>query len=135
MAFRPYEGQTNVAKTVSVQIAASTAITAGQALTWSSGYLVPATSAATEVFYVAKQALASTAAATFIDAWRVSQNSLFEADCTSNTAVTQRGTKVDLTDGLTLNNTTSSTKCFYVENTVGAAANKTVLGYFIPKVT
>lgn len=136
MAFRPYEGQGNVAKSTSVPMATSTAITAGQALVWSSGLVIPATSGATEVNFVAKESKTSGASDAFsVEVWRVSQNTLFEVDTAANTAAAQRGVKYDLTDANTLNNAATTNKVFQVESLVGAAADKKVVGYFVPKTT
>lgn len=133
MAFRPVEGQVNVAKCTSVPMATSTTIVAGAALVWSSGYVTNASSGTTEVNFVAKESKTSTSDNPFIEVWRASANTLFEADCTSNTAATQRGTKVDLTDASTLANTATTNKVFLVETVVGAAADKKLVGSFVQK--
>lgn len=132
MSFRPLTGDL-LAKRRSVQMAASTTIVAGQALVYSSGLLVPATSAATEVNYVAEESRVSGAGEKpFINVLSV-DGVEFEADCTNNTAEAQQGLKHDLTDGLTLANGTTTNKVFFVDMTVGAVANKKVRGHFVVK--
>lgn len=131
MAFRPVEGQANVARNTSVPMATSTTIVAGAALVWSSGFVTNASSGTTEVAFVAKESKTSTSDNPLIEVYRA--EGLFEADCTSNTAANQRGTKVDLTDASTLANTASSNDVFLVEAVVGAAADKKLIGSFVKK--
>lgn len=132
MAFRVITGDL-LAKRKSIQMAASTTIVAGQALDYSSGLLVPATSGTTEVKFVADESRVSGAAEKpFITVISV-DGTEFEADCTNNSAEAQQGLKHDLTDGLTLANGTTTNKVFMVEATVGAAAAKKVRGHFVVK--
>ncbi len=135
MAFRPVESAANVAKNCAVPMAASTTITAGSALVWSSGLITNASSGTTEVNFVAKEGKVSGAGENpLIEVIRV-EGTLFEADCTSNTAAAHRGTKCDLTDANNLANTTSSNDVFLIESLVGAAADKKAIGRFVQKTT
>ena len=132
MSFRPITGDL-LAKRKSIQMAASTTIAAGQALDYSSGLLVPATSGTTEVKFVSEESRVSSASEKpFITVLSV-DGVEFEADCTNNTAEAQQGLKHDLTDGVTLANGTTTNKVFFIEATVGAVANKKARGHFVVK--
>ena len=132
MSFRPVEGNANVAKSTSVPLAVSQTVVAGDALAWASGYAAVATSGTTEVAFVAKQSVTTDGSShTLCEVYRVDGGAMFEADCTSNTAVTQQGTKVDLTDKVKLANTSTTNKVFLIESVVGAAADKKVRGSFV----
>ena len=132
MSFRAIEGDLLAAR-ASLRMAASTTIVAGQGLTFTSGFLVPATSGATEVLYVAEESRTTGAGENpFINVIRT-KDITFEADCTNNSADAQQGLKHDLTDAATLANGTTTNKVFFIEQVVGAAAAKKVRGYFVKK--
>jgi hypothetical protein len=121
--------------TVKSGTALNTTIVKYDALDWSSGYLTPATSGTTEVRFIAMEDIV-TGAVTHLDIQVLCVDGVeFECDCTDATAVTQRGTYVDLTDHDTLNNGASSTDVFYVTEMIGATTDKKVRGYFVHNIS
>jgi len=114
--------------------ASSTTIAKGDALDWSGGYLQRATSGTTEVRLVAMEDKVTAGGAHSDIICIITDGVQFEGDCAGNSAVAERGTYYDLTDHDTLNDDASSTDIFYVIDTVGAAADKKVLGYFVHNI-
>ena len=94
-----------------------------------------ATSSSDYVPYVAMETVTTTTAGQKVKAIRTF-GVQFIADTTNNSAATDRNLTADLTDSVTLNNGASSNDVFYIEELVGAAADKKVIGTFLPfKVT
>lgn len=120
-------------KLVTLLTASSTTITKGDALVFSSGYVQRATSAATEVRFVAMENVTTGAGehkeilCLYVDGVE------FEADTAGATSQALAGTKIDLSDHATLNEGATTNKVFYVTGIVGAASNKKVRGYFVMK--
>lgn len=112
----------------------SSTITKFDLLDWASGYLQRATSSSSEIRLMAMQDIVTGAAAHEDIVCLVLDGVECEVDTTHNTAVTQRGTYVDLTDHATIDNDTSSTDVFYVTEMVGAAADKKLRGYFVHNI-
>lgn len=95
-----------------------------------------ATSSSDYVPYVAMETVTTTSAGQKIKAIRTVGGVQFLADTTNNTAATDVNLTADLTDEDEVNNAASSNDVFYIEATVGAAADKKVLGFFMgPKAT
>lgn len=133
MAFNAIAGDVISART-KIKMAASSTIAVGDAIDFTSGYARRATSSTTEVKYVALEAKTTGSGENpFIRVMRTDRV-IFEADTANNTAQSLVGTKVDLTDHDTVNDAATTTKVFYVENVVGAAATKKIIGNFVMKV-
>jgi len=104
-------------------------------LDWASGYLQRATSASTEVRIMAMEDIV-TGAGLHEDIQILYLDGVeCEVDTTHNTAVTQRGTYLDLTDEATIDNDASSNDVFYVTEMIGAAADKVLRGYFVQNIS
>jgi len=122
-----------IVKIKSATVSGST-IAKFDALDWASGYLQRATSGSTEIRLISLEDVVTGDAAhedllvMYVDGIE------FECDTANNTAVTLRGTYLDLTDHDTLNDAASTTDVFYVTEVVGAAADKKVRGYFVHNI-
>jgi len=122
-----------IVKIKSATVSGST-IAKFDALDWASGYLQRATSGSTEIRLISLEDVVTGGAAhedllvMYVDGIE------FECDTANNTAVTLRGTYLDLTDHDTLNDAASTTDVFYVTEVVGAAADKKVRGYFVHNI-
>ena len=112
----------------------SSTITKFDVLDWASGYLQRATSGTTEVRLMAMEDKVTGSAAHEDIVCLVLDGVECEVDTTDATAVTQRGTYVDLTDHDTINNGASSTDVFYVTEMVGATTDKKLRGYFVHNI-
>jgi hypothetical protein len=133
--FKPLRYDSGKLITVVNGTASSTTITKGDALGWASGYLQRATSATTEVRLVAMEDKVTAAGAHSDLLCIIVDGVMFEADQAGNSAVADRGTYFDLTDHDTLNDDASTTDVFYIVDTVGAAADKKVVGYFVHNIS
>jgi len=120
-------------KIVKMSTVSDTTITKGDALEFASGYVQRADSSTSEVRVVALEDK-TTAAGAHEDILCVyTDNVLFEASTNGNTAQSDVGTYVDLTDHDTINESASSTDVFFITEVIGAASDKTVRGYFVMK--
>jgi len=121
-------------KSLSLELGASQTIVKGDGLVWSSGYLVAA-AAGEEIFdYVAQEAKTTAGGKyTFIDVLPASGSNIqYEVDTYANTAEAQRGVAYEAKTKSQIDNGTSATaNGFFVEQIVGAAANKKVIGRFL----
>jgi hypothetical protein len=132
--FKPLRYDSGKITTIKDGTVSEATITKYDALDWASGYLQRATSGSTEVRLIALEDIV-TAAASHEDIQVMYVDGIeFECDCTHNSAATQRGTYVDLTDHDTLDNDATSTDVFYITEVVGAAADKKVRGYFVHNI-
>lgn len=120
--------------TLKAGTASSTTISKYDMLAWASGYVTPATSATTEVRLLAMQDVVTGSAAHEDILCLMVEGVNFLADTASNTAASQRGTYVDLTDEATINNGATSNNVFYIKETIGAVADKKVRGVFVQKI-
>lgn len=122
-------------KTVGMKMQASTTINKYSALGFAAGYLVPATNASTEVLYISMEDKTSGAGETpEILVARVDTEMMFEADTSTDTSQAIVGTKVDLTDDVSLNIGASANDVFFVESTVGLPTDRKVIGRFVMKI-
>lgn len=135
MGFKPIRYDSGKLITIYSGTVSSTTIAKYDALDWASGYLQRATSSTTEVRLVAMEAKTTGAGAHLDIQCIIADGVQFEGDTANNTAVTLRGTYIDLTDHDTLDDAASTTDVFYVLDTVGAAADKKVLGYFVHNIS
>jgi len=120
---------------VEMQTGTSTTITKYDALVVSSGYVQRAVHTDTEIRFIALEDVTTggTGAHSAILCLRT-DGIQFEADCTHDSAQSQVGTKVDLTDHDHLDNDSASTDyTFLIEALSGATTNKKVLGSFVMK--
>jgi hypothetical protein len=132
--FTRYKGKV---KTVWLPATASTAFSKGAIVSWSSGYLIPATSSTTALSHagVIERAVASTDAdyATTGHLVPVSvpveKNVVWKGDTTATLVVGDVGLEVDLTDSLTINRAASSIKVAMVHGVLS-----TTLGLFLLKL-
>jgi len=132
--FNPIRYDSGKLITIVAGTVSSTTITKGDALDWASGYLQRATSSSTEVRLVAMEDKTTGAGAHEDILCIITEGVQFEADMAGNSAATDRGTYKDLTDHDTVNDDASTTDVFYVMDTVGAAADKKVIGYFVNNI-
>ncbi len=131
--FQPITG-TEQDKFTSLRMAASTTITQGMALAYTSGYLRPVAtgtpSADTEVRYVAMESKTSAGGEyPYIKVCRT-DGVTFIADAATTAAVAAIGTKVDLANSTTINVSYTTNHSFFIEDTYGALANKQYKGQF-----
>jgi hypothetical protein len=132
--FTRYKGKV---KTVWLPATASTAFSKGAIVSWSSGYLIPATSSTTALSHagVIERAVLSTDLdyATTGHLVPVSvpleKNVVWKGDTTATLVVGDVGLEVDLTDSLTINRAASSIKVAMVHGVLS-----TTLGLFLLKL-
>lgn len=121
-------------KHVAIKMQASTTINKNSGLGFAAGYLVPATNASTSVRYIALEGKTSAAGETpEILVVRADDGVMFEADTSTNTSQAIVGTRVDLTDDLTLNVGASANAVFEVESIKGLTTDNKVIGRFVTK--
>lgn len=131
MAFIRYKGKT---KTEWLPVTASTAITKGAIVSWSSGLLIAATSSTTALSHagVIKRTIASTDADYATSARLVpvevpiEKNVWWLADVTATLVSTDAGGEFDLTDSLTVNRGASSVDAVIMKGFIS-----TTKGYFM----
>ena len=97
-----------------------------------SGYLRLATSASTEVRYIAMEALVSTADGQLLDVLDT-QGVLFDADTDAAPLQTDVGTLCDLATNATLNPDASSNDVFYIQSIINLSTSR-VQGYFVNNI-
>jgi hypothetical protein len=132
--FTRYKGKV---KTVWLPATASTAFSKGAIVSWSSGYLIPATSSTTALSHagVIERAVLSTDLdyATTGHLVPVSvpveKNVVWKGDTTATLVVGDVGLEVDLTDSLTINRAASSIKVAMVHGVLS-----TTLGLYLLKL-
>lgn len=132
MAFTPYRGRW---KTIWLPVTTSTAITKGAIVSFSSGYLIAATSSTTALTHagILKKTIASTDA-DYATARKVAvyvpmdKYCEMKGDVTSGLVAADVGLEVDLTDSLTINRAATSIKVAMVKDVISST-----LGTFIPK--
>lgn len=130
MAFKPLNPTRAQGQEILLPMATSATVAKYDALVYSSWYVQRATSAATEVRYIALEDNTSTTANDLILCLPV-DGIRFEAD-TNATLVqaTDVWIYADLTDHDTLNESASTTNVFFVESVVWALTDKKVTWYF-----
>ena len=132
MAFTPV--RYDEGKSTEVKMVASQTVAKYDALVEDgNGYYSRATSAATEVRYVALEAKVDDGTNEKLLVLPTDDVE-FIADCNTTPVQTDVGTKADLTDHDTLDESTSATDVFFIEEIV-SAADKKVRGYFVMKTT
>lgn len=132
MAFKPVNQEE--AKLVRLQVAATTFTKGDACVHDGSGQMTPATAGnGTAVRYVIAETVATTATAGDMkDFWVAGPEVRFIADTTTTPTQAQCGTYVDLvTNAGTLDTAASTDDLFFVE-AIHSAANKQVVGYFVP---
>lgn len=97
-------------------------------------YIMAGSSTATDIYYVALQTVTTTADGEEVLCLRVHNKVIFEVDTDANPARTDVGTLVDLATVSTLNPDASTNDLFYIEDIVGAVADKKVRGFFVDGV-
>lgn len=111
----------------------SQAYLVGQALKISSGYYIPATVGQnTDVEAVCLEAGTVTTDGTLLECVPT-RGVKFVADCNTVPVQTDVGTYADLTDGVTLDESTSTDDLFYIEDLYGSQVSgswQKVVGYF-----
>jgi hypothetical protein len=134
--YKPLRYDAGKLTTIKDGTASSTTITKFDALAWTGGYLRRAIGTDVEVRLLAMEDV-TTAGGAHEDIQVLITNGVeFECDTTGNTAVTMRGTKVDMTDHEYLDEDSAGTDyAFYITEKIGAAADKKVRGYFVQKVS
>lgn len=134
MAFKPI--QYDEGNTVLLPFSTGeTVVKGGAVVADSDGYYIMASSStATDIYYVALQAATTTADGDMILCLRVHEKVVFEVDTDANPARTDVGTLVDLATVSTVNPDASSNDLFYIEDIVGAVADKKVRGFFVDGV-
>jgi len=130
--FKPI--QNDVGKGISIPLAASVTVTEGMGLVWASGYLTPVVATGEKADYVAKGAATTGAGEhTSIEVVPAAGSRIrFEATTFADTAATQRGVAYEFKTSLSVDNATAaSANGFMVDEIIGAAADKTVRGFFL----
>ncbi len=130
--FKPV--QNDVGKGISVPLAASVTVTAGMGLVWASGYLTPVVATGEKADFVARGAAVTGAGEnTSIEVVPASGSRIrFEATTDAVTAAAQRGVAYEFASSTTVDNTTgASANGFVIDEIIGAAADKTVRGFFL----
>lgn len=131
MAFEPKRYDAGKMQTMSTE--SSTTIAKWDCLEFAGGYVQRADSSTAEVRIIAMEDKTTAGGAheeilvLYVDGAQI------EADTAGNTGIADVGTYVDLTDHDTLNEAATSTNVFYITGTIGAAADKKVVGYFVMK--
>lgn len=97
-------------------------------------YIMAASSTATDIYYVALESKATTADGEAVLCLRVHSKVIFEVDTDANPARTDVGTLVDLASVSTINPDASTNDLFYIEDIVGALADRKVRGFFVDGV-
>lgn len=133
MAFRPTRySEGDITK---VRMSASVTVAKYDALVVTSGFVLRATSSATECRYVAMEAKVDDGTNEYLKVVRT-MGVEFIADTNADPVVaTDLGIYADLTDHDTLNESASSNNVFFVEDTVGALTDKQVRGFFVMKTS
>lgn len=134
MAFIKFKGKT---KTMWLPVTASTAFTKGAIVSWSSGQLIPATSATTALSHagVIKKTIASTDT-DYATAGRLvpvevpmEKNVVWLADFTATLATTDVGAECDLTDSLTVNRGASSVDAVIINGYLSATKGYVTINF------
>lgn len=97
-------------------------------------YIMASSSTATDVYYVALEDKTTTADGEEVLCLRVHNKVIFEVDTDANPARTDVGTLVDLATVSTVNPDASTNDLFYIEDIVGAVADRKVRGFFVDGV-
>lgn len=120
-------------KSVELPVEASATITKGDALEFDGGYAQRATSASTDIRFVAAEDCDNSAGSDGDKVVNAIQTVgvRFEGTTAGTAAQTHVGTFIDLTDHDTLNQAASTTNVFYVDEFVDTA---TVRGHFVSNV-
>lgn len=138
MAFIRYKGKT---KTVWLPVTASTAITKGAIVSWSSGLLIAGTSSTTALSHagVIKRTIASTDADYATSARLVpvevpvEKNVWWLADVTAILVSTDAGSEVDLTDSLTVNRAASSVDAVIIQQFISTTKCYCTINFYAGK--
>lgn len=94
-------------------------------------YIMAASSTATDVYYVALEDVTTTSDGQKVKCVRTHGKVIFEVDTDADPARTDVGTVVDLATVSTVNPDASTNDLFYIEDIVGAVADKKVRGFFV----
>lgn len=122
-------------KITEVKMVASVTVAKGDALTEdTNGFYQRSTSSATEVRYVAMEGRTDNGTNQSLRVLST-DGVLFLGDTAGNTAQTDVGVYMDLTDHDTLNDDASTNDVFFVEELHGAAADRKVRGYFVHNIS
>ena len=116
MAFTPRNNDSGKAR--DLPLAASTTVTKGQLLKFSSGYLFDAAAGDDEVEFVALEAVtaAATDGETFCNVLPIDDETEFDALCsTTLVQATHVGNSYDLTDAVTVNLGATTDKVFHID--------------------
>lgn len=97
-------------------------------------YIMGGSSTATDVYYVALETKTTVADGEKVLCLRTHGKTIFEADTDANPARTDVGTLVDLAAAGTINPDASTNDLFYIEDIVGAVADRKVRGFFVDGV-
>lgn len=97
-------------------------------------YIMAGSSTATDIYYVALESKTTTADGEEVLCLRVHNKVIFEVDTDANPARTDVGTVVDLATVSTVNPDASTNDLFYIEDIVGAVADRKVRGFFVDGV-
>jgi len=134
MGFIPLEIPSDKVVLIKSWTVSSTTITKWDALDWDSGYLQRATSASTNIQYVALEDVTTEAAVhNDIEVLRT-EWVIFKWETAWDSSAAIRGTFIDLTDHDTLNQAASTTNVFYVENMEWATTDWEVTWFFVRNI-
>jgi hypothetical protein len=134
MAFEPV--QYDEGKTVKLPFSTGeTVVRGGAVVADTDGYYIMAgSSTATDIYYVALETVTTTADGDMVLCLRVHDKVIFEVDTDANPARTDVGTLCDLASVSTANPDASTNDLFYIEDIVGAVADKKIRGFFVDGV-
>jgi hypothetical protein len=138
MAFIKYKGKT---KTVWLPVTASTVMTKGDILSWSSGLLIRATSSTTALSHVgiAKKTILATDTDYATSARLIpvevpmQKNVIWLADVTTTLVVGDIGAEVDLTDAQTVNRGASSVDAVIIAGFISATKGLVTINFYAGK--
>jgi len=132
MAFKPINFDNGLTKKIALAI--SQTVLKGDTLVWASGYLAVGAANDETSDYVALEAITTGAAehTEILCVPALHSGVSFEADTSAETAVAQKGVTYELSDKNTLDNeATAAATGFTVDEIVGVAADKKVIGRWV----
>lgn len=121
-------------KLETVQLESGQACSKGSALELSGGYYRKADSDTSEVRFVAMEDKSAASGGQDLEVVRT-DGVVFKADTNGNVQQSDVGTKADLTDHTTVNESASTNDVFILDRVIGDSGDKEVRGVFVQKTS